>query len=165
MNNNNFYTVRGYQLLNEKDKLLTPSMEDYLEMIYRISLDEDYVRINELANKLNVRPSSATKIVQKLQKFGFINYQKYGVIKLTPEGTKIGVFLLKRHLILENFLGKIGVADTLKDTEMIEHYISLDALKNLYILSNFLNDNPEILKKFETFKKSANKKIKDFICT
>lgn len=153
MNKKNFYTVRGYQLLNEKDTFLTPSMEDYLEMIYRISLEEDYIRINDLASKVNVRPSSATKIVQKLEKLRYINYQKYGVVKLTIEGEKIGAFLLKRHQIIENFLTMIGVEDTLKDTEMIEHYISSNALNNIQILNDFLRNNPEILKSLESYKK------------
>ena len=52
-------------MLNGDKKLLTASMEDYLEMIYRIHKEEGYVRMNQLARKkLNVRPSSASKTVQ-----------------------------------------------------------------------------------------------------
>lgn len=164
MDKKNFYTVRGYQLLNKNDNLLTPSMEDYLEMIYRICLDEDYIRINKLANKLNVRPSSTTKIVQKLEKLGLVFYQKYGVIKLTKEGKDIGAFLLKRHIIIEKFLNKIGVEETLKETEMIEHYISISTLENIHILDNFFTDNLDILKMYENYKKnwlSKNTTIND----
>ena len=89
-----FYTVRGYKMLNGDKKLLTASMEDYLEMIYRIHKEEGYVRMNQLAEKLNVRPSSASKTVQKLNSLGMVDYQKYGIIKLTEEG-KRSSFLLK----------------------------------------------------------------------
>jgi hypothetical protein len=41
-----FHTVRGYQLLEQHRKILTPAMEDYLEMIYRNSLVKGYIRIN-----------------------------------------------------------------------------------------------------------------------
>ena len=51
-----FYTVRGYKMINAEKKLLTFSMEDYLEMIYRICKEEGYVRISQLAKNLNVRP-------------------------------------------------------------------------------------------------------------
>ncbi|HEX2938259.1 MAG TPA: DtxR family transcriptional regulator, partial [Ruminiclostridium sp.] len=44
-----FHTVRGYQILEQHRKLLTPAMEDYLEMIYRHSLTESYMRVNTLA--------------------------------------------------------------------------------------------------------------------
>ncbi|WP_414632576.1 metal-dependent transcriptional regulator, partial [Clostridium tyrobutyricum] len=73
-----FYTLRGYKMLNQEKNLLTSSMEDYLEMIYRMCRSEDYVRMNQLAKNLNVRPSSATKIVQKLKELGMVDYQKYG---------------------------------------------------------------------------------------
>ena len=33
--NNQFHTVRGYQLLEQNKSVLTSAMEDYLEMIYR----------------------------------------------------------------------------------------------------------------------------------
>ena len=153
MSQKNFYTVRGYHLLNEKKCLLTSSMEDYLEMIYRVCLEQGFIRINELAGRLNVRPSSTTKIVQKLERLEYVNYEKYGVIRLTEGGKQIGEFLLKRHMILENFLDKIGVKDTLKDTEMMEHDISENALKNIHILNRFFADNPDIFNIFENYRK------------
>lgn len=151
MDNREFYTVRGYQMLNENK--LTSSMEDYLEMIYRTTLVTDYIRVNQLADKLNVQPSSTTKVVQKLKKLGMIDYEKYGIIKLTEEGKEIGQFLYKRHEILESFLQKIGVKETLlKDTEMIEHDMSLSTLENINILNAFLNEYPDILDKYYVFK-------------
>ena len=59
-----FYTFREY--MKNVDKLLTASMEDYLEMIYRLSYDNGFTRIHELSSALNVQPPSATKMVQKL---------------------------------------------------------------------------------------------------
>lgn len=148
-----FYTIRGYRIKNSEKRLLTPSMEDYLEMIYRICKDDDYIRINQLASKLNVRPSSATKIVQRLKNAGMIQYEKYGTIHLTDKGIQVGGFLLKRHNVLEEFLKNIGVEDTrLRDTEMIEHNISINALKGIYILNEFLFNNPDISKELENYR-------------
>lgn len=91
-------------MLNSENKLLTASMEDYLEMIKRICIDNKYIRINQLASKLNVSPSSASKTIQKLKKLGLVESQKYGIVTLTDEGNQIGTFLLKRHNIIETFL-------------------------------------------------------------
>jgi len=99
-----FYTVRGYQILNSENKLLTPAMEDYLEMIYRTCKGDDFIRVKQLADRLNVRPSSVTKIVQRLYKLGLVDYQRYGMIRLTVEGRTIGDFLLRRHRIVEQLL-------------------------------------------------------------
>lgn len=82
-----FHTVRGYQLLMQNKNLLTSSMEDYLEMIYRNSLTEGYVRINTISELLNVAAPSATKMVQKLSKLGLLQYKKYGIILLTGQWT------------------------------------------------------------------------------
>lgn len=150
---NEFYTTRGYQRLNDEKKLLTSSMEDYVEMIYRMSLNTEYIRVNQVARELNVRPSSVTKIIQKLNILGIVYYQKYGVIQLTKKGTEIGFFLYKRHTVIENFLTKLGVTETLlKDTEMIEHAISSSTLEKITIMNHFLDSHPEILKLHKNYK-------------
>jgi len=151
--NREFYTFRGYQMLKQNKRLLTPSMEDYLEMIYRNFQNEGYVRIQQLAEQLNVQAPSATRNVQKLAKAGLVDYEKYGIIKLTQKGVEIGRFLLERHMLIENFLKKLGVTDTLlRDTEMIEHQISMDTLEKIRSFNQFLEDNPDILERFKKYK-------------
>ena len=120
-----FHTVRGYQLLMQNKNLLTSSMEDYLEMIYRNSLKEGYMRINTISELLNVAAPSATKMVQKLSKLGLLQYKKYGIIFLTDNGRELGKFLLERHNIIESFLKNLGAdEDVLLETELVEHSIS-----------------------------------------
>lgn len=146
-----FYTVRGYQM-QDKNNLLTSSMEDYLEMIYRVCNEKDYVRIKELASKLNVRPSSATKIVQKLKQVGLVNYQRYGIIQLTDKGEDIGLYLLERHKVVEKFLKNLGITESLlKDTEMIEHDISLDTLETISRFNDFLDSNSDIMNRYRKY--------------
>ena len=63
----NFYTTRGYEIQSYTNNLLTSSMEDYLEMIYRGYLADGYIRLSKLASLLNVKDSSASKMVQKIR--------------------------------------------------------------------------------------------------
>jgi len=152
-NEREFRTVRGYQILDAESKALTASMEDYLEMIYRTCGEEGYARVNRLAERLNVRPSSTTKVIKKLKDLGLVNYQKYGVIKLTEKGKALGSFLLKRHEVIEEFLKILGVEETrLKDTEMMEHDVSLNTLRGLYTLNRFLRESPDVMKQYEAFR-------------
>ncbi|MDP4091948.1 MAG: iron dependent repressor, metal binding and dimerization domain protein [Bacillota bacterium] len=147
-----FYTVRGYQLLEQNNKLLTSSMEDYLEMIYRNSLEEGYIRINELAELLNVQAPSATKMVQKLTHLGLLDYKKYGIIFLTENGKEIGKFLFNRHAVLEDFLRHIGVTESiLFETELIEHNITANTLHRIELLNRFFDTFPDIMEKFKKF--------------
>ncbi|PKM77370.1 MAG: DtxR family transcriptional regulator [Firmicutes bacterium HGW-Firmicutes-15] len=153
-NDQDFYTVRGYEILKKNQSNLTPSMEDYLEMIYRNCLTEGYIRINNLAKQLNVKASSASKVAQKLSKMTYINYEKYGIIQLTEKGKNIGEFLLTRHNTVETFLKNLGVENNvLVETELIEHHLSLDTLEKIEIFNDFALANPDIIKRLHQFEK------------
>ena len=146
-----FHTVRGYQLLDQ-DKSLTPSMEDYLEMIYRHSKTEGFMRINTLAELLHVKASSATKMVQKLGELNLIDYERYGIIVLTDSGKSVGCYLLKRHLTVEKFLKIIGIDNNiLLETELIEHNISKDTLRKISAMVSFFEENPEVLAAYKEY--------------
>lgn len=141
--------------MEKESNILTHSMEDYLEMIYRKSLEEGYTRINILAESLNVQPPSATKMVQKLTKLGFVKYKKYGVIQLTEKGNNMGDFLLNRHGIIENFFNIIGVEeDLLLNIELMEHNITKDALDKIQRLNNFFKDNEDVRERFLQYTKN-----------
>ena len=151
-NTETFHTVRGYQLIKDKERQLTFSMEDYLEMIYRDIADNGYTRINIIAALLNVQASSATKMVQKLAKLELVKYEKYEIILLTEEGKRLGAYLLKRHEIISNFLVIIGVNENiLTETELIEHNISRKTLVKLEQLNLFFKSNPDIYSKYTSF--------------
>ena len=97
---------------------------------------------------LNVKPSSATKMVQKLSQLGFVKYEKYGIVILNDEGKELGEFLLNRHNIIQIFLESIGINDNLLvETELIEHNISLNTLENIKLLNEFFKKH----QKYQTF--------------
>lgn len=147
-----FHTVRGYQLSEQNKKLLTPAMEDYLEMLYRNILKDGYMRINTLSENLNVAAPSATKMVQRLTLLGLVDYKKHGLIYLTEQGKDIGSYLLQRHNIIELFLKNIGVKeDLLIETELVEHNISANTLQKINNFNSFLEHNSDIVKKYELF--------------
>lgn len=144
MDDNKFYTVRGYQLLDQSKSKLTPSLEDYLEMIYRNIIKNGYIRVNKLAFLLNVKPSSVSKMIIKLSNMGFIDYEKYGIIKLTDKGNELGSYLMWRHNVINDFFSLISseeLNNTLAETELVEHNLSKETVKNLQkILELFKSD-------------------------
>ena len=76
-----FYTQKGYEM--RSGQTVTSAMEDYLEMICRQARTEGYARINFLAQRLNVRPSSASKMVYQLRDLGLVAFEKSRLIS-TP---------------------------------------------------------------------------------
>lgn len=108
----------------------TPSMEDYLERIYKLIDEKGYARVSDIAEGLEVHPSSVTKMIQKLDKDNYLIYEKYRGLVLTNKGKKMGKRLVDRHQLLESFLTIIGVQDDniYKDVEGIEHHLSWDSI-------------------------------------
>ena len=147
-----FRTFRGYAL-SKPEESLTASMEDYLEMIFRLSRTDGFTRVNDLARTLNVRPSSVSSMIQRLHERELIRYEKYGVVFLTPLGEKIGSFLLKRHHMLEKFLTAIGVPDNLlENVEKIEHNLTSEATECLSLLVEYIEENPAWFKRFSDYR-------------
>ncbi|MDR3553028.1 MAG: iron dependent repressor, metal binding and dimerization domain protein [Clostridia bacterium] len=144
-----FHTVRGYQLLEHRGQL-SPSMEDYLEMIYRASLEGGAVRVSAISLRLNVRPPSATKMVQRLADAGFLSYRRYDTIELTSDGRALGEYLYDRHNTVGRFLSILGVKENLlEETELIEHSISQATLKRLARFNELAAQEPDLLKKLD----------------
>ena len=159
MGNRGFHTVRGYEIMDKQKDSLSHCMEDYLEMIYRAVSSEGYIRINSLAEQLNVKAPSATRMVQKLGLLGLLRYERYGIVKLTPKGEKLGKFLLDRHNTIEKFLVNIGVEENLLiNVELIEHNVTINALDKIEILNQFFSDFPDIMAKFQEYRAICEKK-------
>ena len=135
-----FYTLKGYKIKNEE--VLSSSMEDYVEMIYRLSEKSEEVRVNDLSLALNVQPPSTTKMIKRLAKENYVLYERYGCVKLTEKGKEIGSKLLKRHKIIYEFLQLIGVKDNiLEQTEIIEHAVNDEVLNKIKELTESLRNS------------------------
>lgn len=130
MGGQEFRTLKGYQLKN--NKVVTESMEDYLEMIYRMLPPQGYVRIGHLASGLNVKPSSCSEMVGNLKQMGLVDYEKYGIIRLTEAGRSLGEYFMHRHKVLHDFLCFVNrTEDELEQTEQLEHYVAERTVANM----------------------------------
>jgi Mn-dependent DtxR family transcriptional regulator len=83
--------------------MLSPSLEDYLEEIYRFDKELGFARNTDIADKLNVSLPSVTKAVKILNKKGYLNHEPYKNITLTEKGEKLGNFLVRRNKTLQEF--------------------------------------------------------------
>lgn len=126
-------------------RMPTPSMEDYIEQIYKLFEEKGYARVSDIAEALSVHPSSVTKMVQKLDKDEYLVYEKYRGLVLTKKGKKIGKRLLYRHELLEQFLSIIGVKEEniYHDVEGIEHHLSWDAIDRIGDLVQFFEEDEQ----------------------
>ncbi|MGX4600486.1 metal-dependent transcriptional regulator [Faecalimicrobium sp. JNUCC 81] len=151
-NKKEYYTFNEYIKRSE----LTPSEEDYIEMIYRLFLQGDHVKVSDISKHLNITPPSVTKMVKKLSEKELILYKKYDYVVLSDMGKIIGQQLLNRHDIVNKFLNLLGVKDKIhEETEKIEHTISIETLIKIEEHIEFFNSNKDILEKLKEYQKKG----------
>lgn len=106
--------------------------------------EKGYARVTDIAEGLDVHPSSVTKMIQKLDKDNYLIYEKYRGLVMTNKGKKIGKRLADRHHLLEQFLALIGVKEEniYKDVEGIEHHLSWDSITCIEALVEYFRRDP-----------------------
>lgn len=130
-------------------KTLTPVMEDYLETIYELDQTKKVVRVKDIAQSLDVKMPTVTRMLKTLRDRELVAYQKYEYVELTPEGEKIGTEIQRRHELLLKFLtGVLKIEFKIADEEAckLEHHLSASTLQRLTTFMNFIHDIPETSK-------------------
>lgn len=135
----------------EVERLATPSMEDYIEQIYLQLEARGEARVSDVAEALSVLPSSVTKMAQRLDREGYVVYERYRGLELTDRGLKFGKKLVRRHDLLEQFLRIIGVEEKniYQDVEGIEHHLSWNAMDRITALVEAMEEDEAFVEKLK----------------
>ncbi|AOW20910.1 metal-dependent transcriptional regulator [Urechidicola croceus] len=84
---------------------LTYTEENYLKAIFSLSTKETKgISTNDIAEKLDTKPSSVTDMIKKLAEKKLVNYKKYQGVLLSKEGRKTAVSIVRNHRLWEVFL-------------------------------------------------------------
>ena len=105
--------------------------EDYLKAIYQLQSEQEPEPVNtsDLASRLGVSSASATGMLKKLSAASpaLVDYEPYAGARLTAEGTRQALEIIRHHRLLESYLTQaLGFAwDEVHDeAERLEHVIS-----------------------------------------
>ncbi len=114
--------------------MITESTEEYLEAIYYLYERGEAATTTSVAKELKVAPASATQMLKKLAKQGYLEYVPYRGVTLTPKGEKIGKKVLRKHRVMEKFLSTLGLPKSRihKDACALEHHIPDDLERAIY---------------------------------
>ena len=126
-------------------------MEDYLEVISELVELKGYATTLDISRYLNVSAPSVTKMLQRLDDGGYLEYEKYRGINLTQKGNQIAGTIRQKHGILLEFFEILGIgSDTAnRDAEGLEHHINPKTIKQLRKFITFLKSNPKIINNFK----------------
>lgn len=100
------------------------SEENYLKTIFHLQTKDSNVTTNELAERLHTRPASITDMMKKLKTRKLVNYQPYQGFRLTQEGKKAALNIIRRHRLWEYFLAaklKFNWDEVHEVAEQLEH--------------------------------------------
>ncbi len=98
--------------------------ENYLKAMYVLEINNNEIRVTDVANKLNISKASVNKAVKNLSESGLLKYEAYGRIELT----KLGKELAKKALTAYN-IGVLFLRDIL-NVEESKAIIEAENIKN-----------------------------------
>ena len=123
----------------------TASMEDYLEAVAMLQGNDKVVRVSQISRKLKVKMPSVTSALKKLSEQKLVEHERYGHIKLTPEGDKVARDVIRRHEALTHFFVQALSIDRQtaeEDACKIEHVISPLSLERVIKFIEFIEACP-----------------------
>lgn len=135
--------------------MVTTKTEQYIETIYEIARKKGYAKVKDVSQSLGIGLSAVSEMFKKLDKGGYINYEKYGGATLTKKGKKVAVRLSKKHKALQDFLIVLGVDEKVAYEEAceIEHVITRETMDRLKKFVDFINlhNKPLWLERFKKY--------------
>lgn len=84
--------------------MITQAVEEYLEAIYKMSLEDDRVIAARLAERMNVSPPTVADMLKRLAENGLASSSRTEGVKLTKKGLEAAETLVRRHRLWERFL-------------------------------------------------------------
>jgi DtxR family Mn-dependent transcriptional regulator len=105
------------------------AVQDYLREIFKLQAEGGPVKTSVLARRMSVAPPSATAMVKKLAALGLADHKLYRGVRLTREGERIALEVIRHHRLLELYLTEaldIGLDAVHAEADRLEHALSED---------------------------------------
>lgn len=107
---------------------VTRMVEDYVTLIWKAyEWPGGRPTTTDLADQLGVTASTVSANLGRLARDGYIDYEPYGRIALTPRGQEIAIEIVRRHRIVETYLvEKLGLTwdQVHSEADRLEHTVS-----------------------------------------
>lgn len=121
------------------------SKENYIKAIFHLQQVDGIVTTNDLARELQTKPASVTDMLKKLKVQKLLLYEKYKGFKLTTEGKKIALQIIRKHRLWEHFLVeklRFGWEEVHEMAEELEHITSRKLVDRLDEFLDFPKTDP-----------------------
>ena len=113
---------------------LTPTIEDYLGVIYTLERDKDDVIGARLAELMGVSAPTVTATLKRMIRDGWIEFGEGKNVHLTERGTEAAKTVLSKHMLSEWLLAEVldvSWSNTHEQAHMMEHSISDELVEKM----------------------------------
>jgi DtxR family Mn-dependent transcriptional regulator len=123
----------------------TSTVENYLKTLY--TQQQEYpgepVPLGKLAECLHLTPGTVTTMIKRLAESNLVQYETRSGARLTHEGERLALQVLRRHRLLELFLVKVvgfDWSEVHEEAEELEHAASEKLLEKI----DAMLEHPEV---------------------
>lgn len=112
----------------------SPTIEDYLGVIYTLARDGERVIGARLAESLDVSPPTVTATLKRMDRDGWIVLGEDKAIALTETGKAMAMSVIRRHMLTEWMLArvlKLPLSEIHREAHQIEHTLSPEVEERL----------------------------------
>lgn len=82
------------------------SEENYIKAVFHLQQQDGFATTTEVAGELNTKPASVTDMMKKLKAKKLLHYEPYQGFRLSNEGSKVALGIIRRHRLWEYFLSE-----------------------------------------------------------
>lgn len=129
----------------QRDGLNHQAIEDYLKTIYMLEQDKSPVSTSRIASARQVKPGSATSMIQRLDRLNLVNYEKHYGVTLTAAGREIALEVIRHHRLVELYLNEaLGFTwdEVHHEADILEHVISEQLEERIAAALNYPEFDP-----------------------
>jgi DtxR family transcriptional regulator, Mn-dependent transcriptional regulator len=110
-------------------------VEDYVKVIYALTPDSDHTAsTSQIADRLGITAGSVSTMLKRMDAAGFAEHVPYRGVRLTLEGRRLALRVIRRHRLLELFLAQsldIPWEDVHRYADALEHAASDELIERI----------------------------------
>lgn len=114
---------------------ISASSQDYLETILALTQEQGAgIRSIDIAERMGVSRASVNRAIGVLKQAGYIEQERYSLLRLTAAGRAMAQDVEEKHLLLRRFLTDVLHVDAQtaeEDACKMEHSISAQTMEKL----------------------------------
>ncbi len=117
-----------FHVVSTQDSIFTPAIEDYAKAIFALEArTNEPVTTTALADRLALTPGSVSAMLRRLDQLGLTVHEPYRGVRLTNDGRRVALEVMRHHRLLELFLAEVLALPWDRvhaEAEVLEHVLS-----------------------------------------